>query len=463
MTSTEKGVRVILTNDAKVESWVQHIQQVVRQHNIQTVRVCVQDASNVSRSRSVPVRKFLEMIAGDRELSFPSAVFSLDTSARLQREIGEDYGGGYPSWRMDLDLPSFSVLPYAPEVARIIADLQTHDGKPIMLAPRNVLRRVLKQYEEHGYRVFGSFEYEFYAFRESEGGLVPAWEGLQCFSETKQSEVEDIVRDILYHLTEMGADPEVANTEYGAGQFEVSNSPFWGIQIADMAFYYRTSIKEILARKGVKASFMSKPQNGMSGSGAHLHHSVFDEHQQNVFFDNQKPDGLSDFCRWFIAGQLYHARTISALANMTVNSYKRLRPYTFAPSKVNWGYDNRGCMIRIPATRGEATRIENRIPGADTDPYLALAVTLAAGLDGVINQIAPSEALQETVDAYSAESPYLPRHMGEALEELEKDEWARRALGNEFLQHYLALRKAEYERYLTHVTDWELKEYLDLF
>ncbi|MCL6454944.1 MAG: glutamine synthetase family protein [Alicyclobacillus sp.] len=444
-------------------NWIPHIQEAIRQHQIQTVRVCVQDVSNVSRSRYVPVRRFLQLLSGDARLSFPSALFSLDTAAALQRGVGETYTGGYPSWYLDLDLKSFSVLPYAPGVARIIADVVTAEAEPVPLAPRQVLKRVLSEYDALGYRVLGSFEYEFYAFREVEGTLKPAWDGLQCFAETKQAEVESVILAVLNHLTEMGAGPEAANTEYGAGQFEVSNSPFWGVEIADMAFYYRSSIKEILAQKGYRASFLSKPRNGMSGSGAHLHHSVHDSGDRNIFFDPNQPDGLSDCCRWFVGGQLYHARTISALCNSTVNSYKRLQAGTFAPDRVSWGYDNRSCMIRIPAARGSDTRVENRLPGADTNPYVALAITLAAGLDGIRQRMEPGAACGPTENAYASASRLLPRSLGEALDDLERDAWAKEVLGPAFVEHYLALRRLEYERFLRHVTDWELEEYGDVF
>lgn len=359
----------------------------------------------------------------------------------------------------DISFPSAS---YAPGVARIIADVWDEHGEPIPIAPRQVLREIIKQYRDLGYRVKGSFEYEFYVFKETQAGMEPAWSGLQCFSETKQSEVEDIMVDILHHLSEIGAGPEVANTEYGSGQFEVSNSPFWDIEIADMAFYYRSSIREILARRGYRANFMSKPVNDTSGSGAHLHHSLFDEDNRNVFYDSSRADGLSDLARWFIGGQLFHAKTISALSNSTINSFKRLQPYSFAPYTVTWGYDNRACLIRIPPSRDEDTRIENRVPGADTDPYVALAVVLAAGLDGIKHRMEPpSPILNE--DAYAANSAILPRSLGEALHHLEQDDWAHKTFGEPFIQHYLKLRRAEYDRFLRYVTDWEQNEYQDLF
>ena len=441
--------------------WQPHIQQMMRDHQIHTVRMTLNDNSNIARARYIPAQKFLELGTNGR-ISFPSVLFSMDTSENVQRKVGGGFRGGFPSWEIKPDYSTFGPLPYKPGIARLIGDLYRGDDTPVETAPRHVLKRVLQEYEKTGYRVYGAFEYEFYVFKETANGLEPAWKGLHCFSETKQSQVEDIFVSLLNGLAEMGAGPEVANTEYGSGQFEVTHSPFWNLEIADMAFYYRTSIKEILHEKGYKATFMSKPVNDMSGSGAHLNLSLHDERDQNVFANAGAPDGLSDVCRWFIGGQQRHARSLAALVNPTVNSYKRLQPYSFAPATNTWGYEHRGAMIRIPQHRGSKTRIEHRLPGADTNPYLSLAAILAAGLDGIRNKIEPTPPL-ENQDAYLSEFEPLPRSLWEAVNELKKDTFFTELLGESFMTDYLTLRTAECDRYMKHVTDWELKEYLDIF
>ncbi|QKE76184.1 glutamine synthetase (plasmid) [Arthrobacter citreus] len=419
------------------------------------------DNSNIARARYIPAQKFLEMGANGR-ISFPSVLFSMDTSEQVQTKVGAGFNGGFPSWEIKPDFSTFGPLPYKSGMARLIGDLYNSEGTPIETAPRYVLRRVLEEYKKSGLSVYGAFEYEFYAFKETENGLEPSWKGLHCFSETKQSQVEDIFVSLLKGLAEMGAGPEVANTEYGSGQFEVTHSPFWNLEIADMAFYYRTSIKEILHDKGYKATFMSKPVNDLSGSGAHLNLSLHDEKARNLFADESAPDGLSDLCRWFIGGQQRHARSLCALVNPTINSYKRMKPYSFAPSTNTWGYEHRGAMIRIPNNRGKDTRLEHRLPGADTNSYTALAAILAAGLDGIHNKIEPAQPLQNQ-DAYNSDSPPLPRSLWEALNDLTKDSFFKETLGESFINDYLTLRQAELDRYMFHVTDWELKEYLDIF
>ncbi|MCL6625857.1 MAG: glutamine synthetase family protein [Alicyclobacillus shizuokensis] len=450
------------TEPTTAEEWRNHVHALVREHQIQAVRVCVQDLANIARARYVSTRHFLEQLEAD-QLSFPSALFGLPASSRLvSGPEGTSFPAGFPSWPLRADLGTFSVLPYAPGVARVIADMYNPDGLPLPHAPREVLRRALKRLAERGWRLCGSYEYEFYLLRRTDDGWEPAWSGLQCFSETVQAQLEPVLLDILQTLQELGAGPEVANTEYGSGQFEVSNAPFWDIEIADMAFYYRTSIREVAAKHGYLATFMSKPRAGMSGSGAHLHHSLHDANGTNLFYDEKAPDGLSAICRWFMAGQLEHASSIAAVTCGTLNAFKRLRAHSFAPTRVCWGYEHRGAMIRVPRARGEQTRLENRVPGADADPYLTLAVILAAGLDGIDRKLEPPPPVR--ADPY--ESPdwrQLPRTFEQGLQVLRTDAWLREVLGDATVDMLVSLREADYESFLDSITDWEWQTYQDVF
>ncbi|WCK56544.1 glutamine synthetase family protein [Aneurinibacillus sp. Ricciae_BoGa-3] len=441
------------------EEWKQYIQRLLRENNIHTIRMCLPDHTNISRSRNISSAHFLQTVLASGA-SYPSVLFSMDTSAKIRPELGSGFDGGYPSWLFEPDPKTFSILPYAPGIARIIGDVYETDGSPVSVAPRHVLRRVLDEIKQMGFQVYGAFEYEFYAFQGKTNPPEPAWEGLQLFSEFKQAEVQQIFTAAMLSLSEMGAGPQIANTEYGSGQFEITHEPFWDIEIADMAFYYRTSIREILQQKGLRVTFMSKPFTDMSGSGSHLNLSLYNRDKGNVFYDNSKPDGLSDICRWFLAGQLHHAAALCALSNPTVNSYKRLVPYSFAPTTATWGYENRTAMIRIPHILGNGMRIENRLPGADTNPYLTLAATLAAGLDGIRRQLEPPAPLERS--GYESGSK-LPRSLGEALLALGQDELFHDLMGSEFVEHTLKLRTAEWERFSRHVTDWETAEYMDLF
>jgi len=443
------------------QRWKDHILQLIQNNKIHTVIVCMNDNSNMHRSRYVSIEHFLAQVM-EYGISLPSVVFSFDTAAEINEKIGDSYKGGFPSWIIKPDLKTFGVVPYLNGTARVITDVYDPYNNPINFAPRYVLKKVLELYAQEGIKVKGAFEYEFYVFeRNSDGSLAPIWDGKQCYSEIKQHGVENIIKDVMLNLSVMGAGPEVANTEYAPGQFEVTNSPFWDIEIADMAFYYRTSIKEIIEQKNLLASFMAKPAAGRCGNGAHVHISLYDENERNLLRDEKSSDGLSKMCHSFIAGQIKHADALCALVNPTVNSYKRLQPYMFAPTTKTWGYEHRGAMIRIPFSRNENTRIENRLPGADTNPYIALAAILASGLDGIKNDIKPPEPCTGT-DTYKATENTLPSTLIDAIRELKKDTYFKDVLGEEFISQYITLREGEWKRYITHISDWELSEYLEL-
>lgn len=444
-------------------NWIEYVRQIISEHRIHTVRVCYHDNSNIQRSRFVSSRHFLDKVINEN-IAIPSLLFSVDSSGSVDESIGEGYKGGYPSWVLKPDLSTFSVVPYAAGTARVIGDAYYGELESIKSSPRYILRKVLEEYKKHGITVKGAFEYEFYIFKnnhDKQDKLEPVWSGLNGQSEIKQSDMEEIFSSIMLNLTEMGAGPEVANTESGSGQFEITNSPFWGIEIADMAYYYRTSIREIINKLDLTATFMAKPIANQNGSGAHIHLSLFNEAGDNLLYDDKNKDGLSQLCRNFIGGQLQNSKALCALVNSTINSYKRLQPYTFAPINATWGYEHRGSMIRIPASRGENTRIENRLPGADTNPYICLASILAAGLYGIQNNLSPAEPMV-LQDAYLSDSLALPRSLQEAINELKADSIFKDYLGAEFINDYVALREFEINRFNKHITDWEHKEYLQM-
>jgi glutamine synthetase len=438
-----------------------NIVRLIHENKIHTVRVCASDNTNVQRSRYSSSDHFINKVMEDG-LSLPSVVFSFDTSAKINQRAGSGYKSGYPSWIVKPDMHTFGLVPYLQGTARVIGDIFYPSGQPISFAPRYILKKVLEMYEKEGIKVRGAYEYEFFVFKpNSIGGYEPIWDGKQCYSEIKQNGVEEILRDVMLNLTAIGAGTEIANIEYASGQFEVTNSPFWGIDIADMAFYYRTSIKEIITQKGLIASFMSKPLANQCGSGAHLHISLYDNNNNNLLKEDKSPDGLSDICHNFIGGQIKHANALCALINPTINSYKRLQEYMFAPTTKTWGYEHRGAMIRVPFCRDSNTRIENRLAGSDTNPYISLAAILASGLDGIKNNIDPGAPCTE-IDTYSEDLPRLPRTLIDAIKELKQDTYFKEILGEEFLYNYITLRESEWDRYMNHISDWELTEYMDL-
>lgn len=431
---------------------------------IRTVRVTFIDNSGVARARNVSQSMFLR--AGLEEgIQYPSAMLSVDTGANFVVPAGAGFASGYPSWVLKPDLSTFVVLPWVPGTAKVVADLYTLDGTKVESAPRAVLQRVIDALRQEGYVAHGAVEHEFYVFRSLAHGQAPqpSWTGSNCYAEVKQQQVDDILTTLGTNLEAIGLGIEEANTEYGPGQFEISSGHFEGVRAADMSAYYKMAVKELMHQLGYVATFMTKPVAGISGSGAHFHHSLYDTAGHNAFHDPDGEYGLSDVARWFIGGELRHAAAVCALANPSVNSYKRLRPYTFAPSNVSWGLENRMTLLRVPHARGSATRLENRLPGADNNPYLMMAAVYAAGLDGIRNHIEPETFIQSE-DAYArTDLPGLPNSLADALAALQHDEALVELLGKAFITSYALLKGNEIARFNDAVTDWEVNEYLELF
>lgn len=441
------------------EYYKEHVSQLIQENRIKTVIVCVNDNSNINRSRFVSVEHFLSNVMTNG-LGLSSAVFAFDTKGELNNKVGGGYKGGFPSWVVKPDLSTFSIIPYLPNTARVIGDVYDSFNNLIEYAPRNVLKKVISLYREEGIIVKGAFEYEFFIFEKSKDNINPIFNSKQCYSEVHEPLMIEMIRDIMGNLSAIGAGPEIANTEYASGQLEITNSPFYGVEIADMASYYKMTIKEIVKQKDLLATFMAKPKSNQNGSGAHLHISFYNTEGINLFSDNSFPDGLSDICHNFIAGQIKHANSLCGLVNPTVNSYKRLEEYRFAPTTVSWGYEHRGAMIRIPFSRNQNTRIENKLPGSDTNPYITLAAVLAAGLDGIKNKTKkPNSCNGDTT--YENYYERLPNNLFDAINELKKDTYFKNILGDEFINQYILLREYEWDRYMNHISDWELSEYLE--
>lgn len=440
------------------------IRKFIQDEGIEVVRVVFNDIANVARARNVPASTFLHDVL-ESGIQYPSAMFSVDTGANFVLAAGAGFAGGYGSWLLRVDPSTFTVLPWVSKTARIIADVYTLDGVPVSVSPRRVLQNILIEFERDGYATFGAAELEFYVFnRLDQTGYEPTWTGLQCYSEVKQAAVDEILNDMVVPMKSIGIQVEAANSEYGPGQFEVSMKPFSGLAQADAAFYYKTSIKELMSKRGLLATFMSKPLSGFSGSGAHFHHSLYHlSTGQNAFFDANEEHGMSQTFKHFIAGQLAHSAAICAFANPSINSYRRLRPYTFAPSNNTWGFENRMCLIRVPNARGQGTHLENRMPGSDNNPYLMMAAMYAAGLDGIRNQTPLSNPIKDE-DAYASKgAKFLPTSLEQALEALQEDEVLGKYLGHDLISAFVALKRNEINRFNDYVTGWEVKEYSELF
>jgi glutamine synthetase len=371
------------------------------------------------------------------------------------------------------DLSTFRVFPWVSptgeKVARIICDIYTPEGTPFVGCPRTTLKNVIAMAAARGYSMKAGPEAEFFLFQTKNG--IPTTETHDAAGNFDLSPVdmgEDVRREIVLALEAMGFHVEAAHHEVAPGQHEIDFRYDDVLTTADNISTFRFVVKNVAIRNGLHATFMPKPIYGINGSGMHTHMSLF-SNKVNIFHDAKAPRQLSQVCLHYIGGILRHAKGFCALTNPLVNSYKRLVPGYEAPTNIAWSEKNRSPLVRVPAARGTATRIELRMPDPSCNPYLALAAMLRAGLDGIEKKIDPGPPVNKNIFAMSHRErrhlriDELPGSLSEALDELEKDDVMRELLGGHLFEHFVAAKREEWLDYIKHVSPWEVERYLKMY
>jgi len=375
------------------------------------------------------------------------------------------------------DPATFRILPWRPperKEARIICDIQRPGGKSFEGDPRQILKQVLRNLEKEGYVFNVGPELEFFLLQmngEPVTKPIPHDFG-GYFDYSPLDMASDIRRDATFALQQMGFDIEMSHHEVAPGQHEIDFKFEEALTTADKVITYKTVIKSIALAHGLHATFMPKPFYGQNGSGMHVHQSLFDlKTGRNAFYNPKDKYNLSKNAYYFIGGQLRYIREISAFLAPTVNSYKRLTPGYEAPVYICWGRRNRSALIRVPEYfPGEenAMRAELRCPDPSCNPYLAFAVMLKAGLEGIKNEIEPPESVEEDVYEFDDQKlakfyiKTLPSSLGEAIEEMSSSRIVKDAVGEFAFEKYLEAKKREWNEYRLQVTEWEIKKYMRL-
>lgn len=368
------------------------------------------------------------------------------------------------------DLDTFVIFPWRPQqgkVARIICDIYRPDGKPFEGDPRYILKRTISEAAELGYQFNVGPECEFFLFHTDEDGrpTTISHERAGYFDLGPVDLGENARRDMVLTLEDMGFEIEASHHEAAPAQHEIDFKYDEALRTADNVMTFKLAVKTIAKRFGLFASFMPKPKHGINGSGMHINISVSKD-GKNIFDDPSNELGLSQEAYYFIGGVMKHMKGMTAITNPLINSYKRLIPGYEAPVYVAWSGTNRSPLIRIPAARGEGTRVELRSPDSAANPYLALAVCLAAGLDGIKNKITPPKAVDGNIFDMSAEEmealniQSLPADLNEAIEEMEKDSFIQEVLGSHVSRKYAEAKREEWAAYRQQITEWEINEYL---
>lgn len=371
------------------------------------------------------------------------------------------------------DLDTFTIFPWRPQqgkVARIICDVYRVDRQPFEGDPRYVLRRAVNEAREMGYSLNVGPECEFFLFHTDDYGrpTTISHEHAGYFDLGPVDLGENARRDIVLTLEEMGYEIETSHHEIAPAQHEIDFKYEPALHAADNIMTFKLTVKTIAKRHGLYATFMPKPKAEVNGSGMHVNMSLSKD-GKNIFCDESSENGLSQEALWFMGGLMKHIKAITAIANPLVNSYKRLIPGYETPVYIAWSATNRSPLIRIPAERGENTRIELRSPDPAANPYLTLAVCLAAGLEGIRKKIDPPASVNQNLFALTEKDrkdlkiDVLPTNLKHALSELKKDSFICSVLGEHICSKYIEAKEREWAHYKASITDWETNAYLEKY
>ncbi len=436
-----------------------HILARAARERVKFMRLQFTDILGTIKNVEIPDRQFEEALDG--RIMFDGS--SIEGFVRIEES----------DMYLKPDPSTYRVFPWSgpggEQVGRMICDICTPDGEPFAGCPRTALKRVIAAAAERGYALKAGLEAEFFLFPLRDGvPVAETHDAAGYFDLSPVDQGEDVRREIVLALEAMGFHVEAAHHEVAPGQHEIDFGYDDVLSTADNISTFRFVVKNVAVRNGLHATFMPKPIYGTNGSGLHTHMSLF-AGGANLFDDPKSRMRLSPLCLHYIGGLLRHAKGFCAITNPLVNSYKRLVPGYEAPTNIAWSEKNRSPLVRVPAARGTATRIELRMPDPSCNPYLALAVMFRAGLDGVERRIDPGPPVNKNIFTMSHRErrhlriDELPGNLSEALDELEKDELVRETLGTHLFQHFLAAKREEWHEYTKHVSPWEIERYLGMY
>ena len=467
------------------------------EQDIRLIRVAWADQHGISRAKALTVNGFLGVL--ESGLEFNTGPLFFDSGSDIVFNPFMEGGGfdleemnGCPNYRLVPDPLTFKILPWAPNTAWVLTDAYLKNGKPLPFDSRGILRKAVDEFREAGFEFISGIEVEWTLTKvederlhpellgspgfPAETPLVkPTARGYQYHLEAHLDEMNEIIHIIADNLQKLGLPLSTIEDEWGPSQLEFTFSPMSGLEAADAMLLFRTAVKQICKRHGYIASFMCRPQlPGFFSSGWHLHQSIKClETGENLLNPKDGEGVISEIGKQYIGGLLKHARAASVFTTPTVNGYKRLKPNSLAPDRAGWGDDNRGTMIRVIGSPGEGnTRFENRIGEPAANPYLYLASQVMAGLEGIQTKCDPGFPSRE---AYNEDREPLPLNLMEAVEALKNDSLYSSKMGELFINYIVRMKENEYTRYERFVqnhnienpndivTEWEQKEYFEIF
>src|SRR6201995_3106410 len=458
------------------------MRRLVEEKNLEVIRLAFPDQHGILRGKTIIAAEAIASLQSG--CSITTTMLAKDTSHRTVFPVFTSGGGfgmremeGAADVMMVADPTTFRVLPWAPETGWLLCDLYFADGRPVPFATRHLYRQVLDQLGSRGYDFVAGLEVEFHIFKLEDAKMSPEHagqpgeppsvsllsQGYQYLTEQRYDQMEPVLEIIRRDVLALGLPLRSVEVEFGPSQCEFTFQPTRGLEPADNMVLFRSAVKQIARRHGYHATFMCRPKlPNVFASGWHLHQSLAArEGGANAFMARDDGELLSALGKHYLAGLLAHARSSAVFSTPTINGYKRYRSYSLAPDRAIWGKDNRGVMIRVlGSVNDSASRLENRIGEPAANPYLYMASQILAGLDGVDRKLDPPLSADTP---YETKADLLPKSLREAVFALHEDPFFREQLGAGFVDYYVHIKNAEIERFQAEVSDWEQREYFEIF
>jgi glutamine synthetase len=473
--------RHALWSDEQQEA-AKRLRRLAEENNLETIRLSFPDQHGILRGKTLVASEALASL--ESGCTITTTMLAKDTSHRTVFPVFTS-GGGFGMKEMEgaadvlmvPDPTTFRVLPWSPTTGWLLCDLHFADGRPIPFATRQIYKSVLADLGQRGYDFVVGLEVEFHLFKLDDARMAPEdagqpgqppsvsllSHGYQYLTEQRYDQMEPALDIIRRDVLALGLPLRSIEVEFGPSQCEFTFLPKKGIEPADNMVLFRSAVKQIARRHGYHATFMCRPKlPNVFASGWHLHQSLVSRAGgDNAFMAKEGGEALSGFGKQYLAGLLAHARGSAVFTTPTINGYKRYRSYSLAPDRAIWGRDNRGVMIRVLGGADDpATRLENRIGEPAANPYLYMASQILSGLDGVDCNLDPGSSADTP---YETKAESLPKSLREAVSALNDDAFFRKALGERFVDYYVHIKNAEIERFQAEVSDWEQREYFEMF
>ncbi|MDR6941259.1 glutamine synthetase family protein [Mucilaginibacter pocheonensis] len=442
----------------------------IEENNIQKIKFAFADIDGILRGKVIHRKKFMEGLQSG--YGFCDVVFGWDSNDVCYDNVQlTGWHTGYPDKLCRIDLSTLRNIPWQDNIPFFLADYSNPNGNDLPACPRSLLKHITKQCVDMGYHAEFAQEFEWFNFRETPQSindknftnintLTP---GMFGYSILRTSENSDFYYDLFNLLTQFNVPIEGLHTETGPGVYEAAIAHSEVLSAADKAVLFKTAVKEIAYKHGIMASFMAKWTETLPGCSGHIHQSLWSaDRANNLFYDAADEHKMSDLHKHYLAGQLHCLPHILPMYAPTINSFKRLVEGAWAPTTITWGVENRTTALRVINTTPAYTRLETRIPGADTNPYLAMAAALASGLYGIKNKL-PLNIPQSVGNGYQdKKNGVLATNLYDAAITMQTSPIAKELFGEGFVDHFTQTRLWEHRQYAKHVTDWELKRYFEI-